>query len=334
MRWKIVFLILVLAAAGSAVFHCSQVKQGPVPPPGMVPREARIPETAKKVMPEGDAFPPVVHSEAWEQPVRLEGPVNTAGVEDSPFMTPDGETLYFWFTPDMNVPPKKQILDGVTGIYVAKREGEGWSVPERVVLQGPEDLAFDGCPFVLGDRICFCSIRGGNFRTIDMWWAEHRDGRWQGWKNAGKQWNEDFRVGELHITADGRKMVFASDRPGGKGKQDLWITERVGGQWQEPQNLSAVNTEIHEGQPFLTDDGRQLWFTKKSEHLPGTPGIYRSIKTEKGWSKPKEIVSHFAGEPCLDREGNIYFVHPFFSKKGKKLEADIYVARKKKQRAP
>jgi len=40
------------------------------------------------------------------------------------------------------------------------------------------------------------------------------------------------------------------------------------------------------------------------------------------------IISQFAGEPTLDKEGNIYFTHHFF-KDGVMLEADIYVAMKK-----
>ena len=48
----------------------------------------------------------------------MEGPVNTAGAEDSPFVTPDGQTLYFFFTPDVRVPAEQQLLDGVTGIWV------------------------------------------------------------------------------------------------------------------------------------------------------------------------------------------------------------------------
>jgi hypothetical protein len=40
----------------------------------------------------------------WEEPVRLPGPVNSAGAEDSSFITPDGEESNFWFTPDMHAP--------------------------------------------------------------------------------------------------------------------------------------------------------------------------------------------------------------------------------------
>ena len=106
-----------------------------IPPPaetqiaGRTLRDSKIPADAVKVRPETDAYPPVLHLEGWQQPVGLGPPVDTAGAEDSPFITPDGGTLYFWFTPSTSVPAKKQLLDEVTGIYVSRRQGNTWSIP-------------------------------------------------------------------------------------------------------------------------------------------------------------------------------------------------------------
>ena len=67
----------------------------PVP----IDRESKIPEEAVKVKPEEDGFPPILHSHEYEEPVPMPGPINTAGGEDSPFITPDGNSFYFFFTP-------------------------------------------------------------------------------------------------------------------------------------------------------------------------------------------------------------------------------------------
>ncbi len=56
--------------------------------------------------------------------VPLGSGVNTAGAEDSAFIIPDGNTVYFWFTPDPGIPAQKQIIDGVTGIYVPRKDGD------------------------------------------------------------------------------------------------------------------------------------------------------------------------------------------------------------------
>jgi|Deesub1362B_J571_1020462.scaffolds.fasta_scaffold00029_129 hypothetical protein len=289
----------------------------------LVDRESKIPEDAIKVSPNTDVHPPKLHSDEYEQPVPLPYPINTAGAEDSAFITPDGKTLYFFFTPDVDVPPEKQLVDGVTGIYVSKKHNNEWSKPERIILS--EDVALDGCPFVQGNEMWFCSVREGNYRSVDIYIAEFKDGKWQNWRNAGKKLNLDYEIGELYITPDGKELYFHSSREGGKGGYDIWVTRRVNGEWQEPENIEAVNTPENEGWPFITQDGKELWFTRTYN---GSPAIFRSKKVNGMWQEPELIISQFASEPSLDARGNIYFVHHFF-KDGKMIEADIYVAKRK-----
>jgi hypothetical protein len=58
----------------------------------------------------------------------------------------------------------------------------------------------------------------------------------------------------------------------------------------------------------------------------GTTAVFRSNLGPSGWETPELIVSQFAGEPTLDNDGNLYFVHHYF-RDGVMIEADIYVAR-------
>ena len=289
----------------------------------VLPRDSQIPIDAVKVTPQTDIYPPQLHSTEWNQPIPVPGPVNTAGAEDSPFVTPDGNTLYFTFNPDVNVPPHKQLIDGVTGTYVTTKQGGTWAEPERVILN--DDVSLDGCPCVQGDIFWFCSARAGNYREVDMYTAEIQDGEYTNWENAGQRLNEIIGVGEVHITADGNTIYFDADRPGSKGGHDIWVIEKVNGEWQMPINVEAVNTVENEIRPFLTSDGNELWFSRQYK---GSPAIYRSIKSGGEWQEADLIISWFAAEPSLDDEGNIYFAHHFFED-GKMIEADIYVAMKK-----
>jgi len=292
--------------------------------PGETPtRQSRIPANATKMTPGMDNHPAELHSDEWEEPVPMPGPVNTAGAEDSPFITPDGQDFYFVFVPDVSVPPEGQILDGVTGIYHCHRNGTGWTEPERVVLC--DDLSLDGCHFVQGNEMWFCSVRKGNMREIDIYTAEFKSGRWTSVKSAGKKLNIDYMVGELHITCDGEELYYHSERPGGRGGTDIWVTRKVDGEWQEPENVEAVNTEVWEGMPFVSCDGEELWFNRWYQ---GTPGIFRCSREGDGWGEPELILSTFAGEPTLDDEGNLYFVHHYYED-GVMIEADIYVCYRK-----
>jgi hypothetical protein len=297
------------------------------PEPTSPSRDSTLPAVVK-LMPEDDAWPPV-RASGWSRPVPLGRPINTAGGEDSPFVTPDGETLYFVFTPDVRIPANEQLFDGVTGIWVAHREGEGWTEPERVNLAGVGELHLDGCPFVQEDLMVFCSAREGNVRDIDLHTAELVNGSWTNWQI----WGEPFiayDVGELHITSDGRFLFFGSLRSGGFGGYDLWVSEKVGDAWEEPVNLgSQINTDGHENRPFVTADGQELWFDADSaQGLPG-PAVFRSVRQPDGsWGAREEIVASFAGEPNLTGDGRtLYFVHHYYSADlSQMLEADIYVS--------
>ncbi|HKZ54726.1 MAG TPA: hypothetical protein VJ123_04545 [Anaerolineales bacterium] len=296
----------------------------PAAAPSPLPREAAIPASAAKFGPETDPYPPVLHAAGWEQPIPLPGPINTAGAEDSPFITPDGATLYFFFTPDASVPPEQQLFDGVTGIYVSHRQGDSWQAPERVILQDPGKLTLDGCAFVLGDVMWFCSAREG-YRGIRLFTARFIDSRWQGWADAGDLLNLTYETGEMHISADGSELYFHSARAGGLGDLDLWVSRWDGAAWGLPENVAAVNSPAAEGWPFVSQDGHEFWFTRT---YLGAPAIFRSQKVDGGWGEPELILSHFAGEPTLDLAGDLYFVHHFVQD-GRILEADIYIAYRK-----
>lgn len=299
----------------------------------VVSRLETIPTGAVKAGPETDLYPPMLHDDAWEQPVPLPAPINSAGGEDSPFIMPDGDTLYFFFTPDVSVPAEQQVLDGVTGLWVSHKVDGAWTEPERIILN--DDLSLDGCYFVQDDVMWFCSVREGNYREIDFYVAYYREGEWTDWENVGEQLNADYGIGELHISADGNTMYFHA--PGGYGGSylgglDLWVTEWVDGDWSQPVNLGPlVNSEYDDGWPYLSPDGTELWFLR-SHSIYGDPGpaLYRSLLQPDGsWGEPVEIVSSFAGEPSLDAAGNLYFVHHYYDAEGTMIEADIYVAYRK-----
>ncbi len=311
-QWYIFFAALLALGA------CSQASEiAPSPTPTPPDRLAAIPPGAGMILPENDLNPPLVLLPGYSQPVPLPASINTPGAEDSPFITPDGNTLYFFFTPDMNIPAQEQILDGVTGIYVVSKMGDTWGQPERVMLQEQGRLAMDGCAFVQGQAIWFCSAREG-FMGVRWFTAEYQAGRWQGWQPAA--FPPAYQVGELHISADGNQLYFHSERPGGQGQLDIWMSENVMGAWQEPVNLAVVNTPDSEGWPALSPDGSTLWFTRNF-------GIWRSLWNGEAWGEPELVISPLAGEPTLDAAGNIYFVHHYLVD-GDIVQADLFVALK------
>jgi len=280
--------------------------------------------TYQKWTPQMDAHDPVLSpafSARFYDPVPVEAPITTAGAEDSPFITPDGNNLYFFFTPNMSIPVTEQILDQVTGAYWSRKVGGTWTEPQRVWLSYYDEPSMDGVQAVVGNTMWFCSVRAGNSREVDLYSAEMVNGRWTSWANLGEPLNVTYEVGELHLTADGSQVYFHSNRAGGRGGLDIWVTTKVNGQWQTPQNVAAVNSDGDDGWPYLSEDGNELWFYRAYS-------IYLSVKENGQWQAPQQVVSPLAGEPTLDRQGNLYFIHHYLDDSTQKLvEADIYVCR-------
>ena len=284
-------------------------------------REAKIPANITKRGAENDPHPPILHSDAYEKPIPVPYPISSAGGEDSPFVLPDGNTLYFWYTPDVSLPAQQQLYDGVSGIWVAHKNAGTWQKPTRVWLQQPGKLALDGAEAIWEDELWFASAREG-YEGINLFTARWVNGAWAD-RRIAPDFFKDNQVGELHLQGD--TLYFHSARPGGKGEEDIWVTERRDGTWIEPVNISAVNSEASDSRPFLTPDGQELWFTRTYR---GTPAVFVSRYQNGEWGEPQLVVSQFAGEPSLDAAGNLYFVHHYFEN-GKMIEADIYVAYKK-----
>ncbi|MFO7991394.1 MAG: hypothetical protein R6U61_03750 [Thermoplasmata archaeon] len=309
-----VLLLIIFSMSLSGCFEEEQKEGYP-----SVTREEKLPDDITKLTPDTDQHPPILHSDEYEDPVPLSNTINTRGAEDSPFILPDGETLYFFFTPDVRIPAEEQVTDDVSGVWVSQKNGDSWSEPERVWLQKPGKLALDGAVCVQDDEMWFASVREG-YSGPNMFTAEKVDGQWKNWEYAGDRLMDEIQIGEVHIHGD--DLYFHSDRSGGHGSYDIWMTARDGDSWSDPVNIEAVNTETMDGFPFITSDGKEMWFTRTHN---GTPGIFRSVKVDGNWSKPELIVSQFAGEPTLDDDGNLYFVHHYYED-GEMIEADIYVS--------
>lgn len=311
-RWIFLILGLVLAA----VFFSMIGNREETP---AIERENKIPADAVKMTPESDSSPVKSLSSEYYEPVPVSGVVNTAGAEDSPFILPAGDKIYFFFTPDVRVPVEKQVADGVTGIYVSRKVNGEWQKAERVILQDRGKLALDGCEFVLGNKMWFCSVREG-YSGIHWFSAEFKDGAWKNWKNADSELKtKEYETGELHIYGD--ELYFHSSRAGGKGGLDIWVSKKINGEWGEPENVAGVNSEGNEGWPALSPDGNELWISRDY-------ALWRSKRTAGGWTIPEKMFSPLAGEASIDSEGNVYFVHHFYED-NKMIEADIYVAKRK-----
>jgi len=89
-------------------------------------------------------------------------------------------------------------------------------------------------------------------------------------------------------------MYFVSDRTGDKSLTDIYSVEKKNGVWQTPKVLpKEINTNGRETTPFITPDGKFLFFS--SDALPGMGGydVYYSENLGATWGKPVNLGATF-----------------------------------------
>ncbi len=93
----------------------------------------------------------------------------------------------------------------------------------------------------------------------------------------------DFSTGYPSFSSDGKALFFASDRPGGYGGFDLYVSYRVGNTWSAPENLGmVVNSVGNEITPFF--DGSSLYFASDYHRGFGGFDIFRAEESAGRWS--------------------------------------------------
>lgn len=118
------------------------------------------------------------------------------------------------------------------------------------------------------------------------------------------------------MSSDEQTLFFASNREGGKGGLDLYMTRKLpDGKWAVPQNISALNTPGHEDFPTLSSDGKTLYFCSTGWGGLGGYDIFKcSWDSEKNeWSTPENIgyplnTSYDDKVICYTADGNHAYV--------------------------
>ena len=208
----------------------------------------------------------------WGAPINLGEPVNSASDDFCP--TPVRGGLYF---------VSREALPGACGqgdIYFASQKDKSWSEPVRLLCStagGPNsELDEQGPSYVRSDgreMLFFSRGSGAPFPVVpgEIFVSE----------KLGDLFGPAVAVSELNdatandiqpnVRKDGREVVFSSNRAGGAGAQDVWVSTRrsIADPWSAPVNLgSAVNTTASESRPSLSWHAEQLLFGRS----PGPEG--------------------------------------------------------------
>ncbi len=190
--------------------------------------------------------------------------------DGSPFFTYDGRRLFF---------VSQRPLPGADG---AKKETDIWLLSKTDGAWGePRHAGFvlnsafnDEYPTLSkSNNLYFSSNRSGN---SDIYVARFSESGFSEPRRLEAPVNTQDYEGHPFIAADESYLIFSSDRPGQLGDADLYISFKGGdGEWLEPLNLGErVNSPLHEAAPYVSPDGRYLFFCSYRSR----PGSNRSAR--------------------------------------------------------
>ncbi|HRZ71663.1 MAG TPA: hypothetical protein P5143_05295 [Candidatus Aminicenantes bacterium] len=170
------------------------------------------------------------------------------------FVSRDGKRLYCCSLRPISGDPDEQTWN----LWVKDLDGK--DRPSRP-LPPPVNSSFHECqPFEAADgSLFFTSWRDG---SPDLFRAVERSGGWVLDEGFGPAVNSPQEDKGAFVSEDGDRLLFWSNRPGGEGKDDIYLCRvHADGRWGAPVNAGPlVNSPFREWYPRLSPDGRYLFF--------------------------------------------------------------------------
>lgn len=239
---------------------------------------------------------------------------SSGSVNENPAVSFDGNTMVF---------TEKRGIENI--IWFSKKIRGIWQVPVEITA----DLN-------AGEDCISCSLNKDGtelylYKTDDydgaIYCSKYVNDAWTPIQKLNRNINTKFYESHAAISADNNRLYFTSNREGGYGELDIYVSERDDqGEWGPAVNLGPiVNTPFNEDTPFITSNDSLLYFSSEGHNSMGGYDIYISALDSSEWRIPEN-----AGYP-LNTTDDDKFLQPlndganaYFSMMTDYKEKDIF----------
>ena len=199
-------------------------------------------------------------------------------INDNPAVSFDGNSIVY---------TERRGL--ANAIFYSRKERGKWQTPIEITaeLNAGEDcssssLNSDGTKLFLYKTDTY----DGAIYSSDL-----INGAWTPIKKLNKNINTKFYESHASVSSSGEKLYFTSNREGGQGNLDIYVSEiDASGDWGPAINLgAAINTPFHEDTPFITANDSLLYFSSEGHSSMGGFDNFKSQRSGTGWGTPVNL---------------------------------------------
>lgn len=186
---------------------------------------------------------------------------------NDPFLSNDEQRLYFISNRALDGVGDKKDID----VWYVERTDSTWSAPinagEAINTKGDEyyiSFTDDGTMYFASDGH---TRKDTSRKDHDIYYSQMLNGVFHKPVALPATINTEGYEADVFVAPDESYLIFCSDRKGGYGRGDLYISfKNADGAWTEAKNMGdRVNSENYEYCPFVSKDGRHLFFTSNQD---------------------------------------------------------------------
>lgn len=240
--------------------------------------------------------------------------INSKSAEINPTISGDGKTILFTRfamakADSLNI---NRIYNKKSTIYESHLDSNGrWSTPVSINPQLKNNgtcqtlsLSYDGKTLLLFNDDW---ERGGplKLKQGSIYFSTNKDGAWSPIAKLNNNINSYSWESHAFISPDGTELYFTSDRKGGMGGLDIYVSRMENGDWGPAINLGpTINTKYDEETPAVLQDGKTLYFSSEGHYNMGGFDVFYSKRIDSvNWSQPINV-----GYPINSPGDNLFYV--------------------------
>lgn len=232
----------------------------------------------------------------WSVPVN-QVELNTPYTEMSPALSAWGDSIFLGSA--------RPGGSGGIDVWVSGWTGAAWSSPQNLGEQlNSSALDAVSCVSAGGSIVYLSSDRSEAMGGRDIFKSIRSGGEWGVPISFGPAINTIWEDAAPTVTADGRVMYFASERPGTYGGNDIWRTEWTPSGWSEPENVYELNSAWDERHPVISFDDSRIILTSTRPGTMGGQDLWSSYWNGSEWTQPVNLgapVNTTADDNCATR---------------------------------